>query len=152
MPRRSAGILLFRKSDRGLEVLLGHPGGPFWTRKDAGAWSIPKGEVAGSEELLDAAKREFTEETGYMVDGPFIPLQPVRQSGGKFVHAWAVEGELDPDQITSSTFELEWPPGSGRVRVFPEIDRVEWFDMDTARTKVNPAQSGFLDELESILE
>jgi predicted NUDIX family NTP pyrophosphohydrolase len=151
--RTSAGVLLWRRRDGHLEVLLGHPGGPFFARKDAGIWSALKGEVAPDEADLEAvARREFQEETGHAVpDGPTIDLGEVRQAGGKVVHCWAIEGELDPGVAVSNTFEMEWPPRSGRTQAFPEIDRVAWFDPATARTKINAAQAAFLDRLEAAL-
>jgi predicted NUDIX family NTP pyrophosphohydrolase len=149
--KRSAGILLFRRAPGGPEVLIVHPGGPFWAKKDAGAWSIPKGEAAPGEDLLARAQREFTEETGFVLAGEFRPLTPVRQAGGKLVHAWAVEGDCDAAAIRSNTFDLEWPPRSGRVRAFPEVDRAQWFGLAAARDKINPAQRGLIDELERLL-
>lgn len=150
MAGRSAGILLFRRK-KGLEVLLVHPGGPFFARKDLGAWSVPKGEYGASEDALAAARREFTEETGFPVDGKFLPLAPVKQKGGKEVLAWAVEGDIDAEKVVSNVFELEWPPHSGKVTEFPEIDRAEWFDLPTARIKINERQCDLLDELERLL-
>lgn len=148
MPRRnSAGILLFRVREDGLEVLLVHPGGPFWARRDAGAWTIPKGELDEGEDARSAARRELEEETGLDVRGELVPLTPVRQRGGKVVHAWAAEGDCDPGSITSNTFEMEWPPRSGRVRAFPEIDRAAWFSLQEARQRMLPAQVPLLDEL-----
>jgi predicted NUDIX family NTP pyrophosphohydrolase len=145
---RSAGLLLYRERDGGLQVLLAHMGGPFWARKDERAWSIPKGEYAPDEDPLTAARREFAEELGAPPpDGPLLELGEVRQSGGKSVTVWAVEGEFDPATAVSNTFELEWPPHSGRMRTFPEVDRVAWFDLDTARTKMVAAQAAFLDRL-----
>jgi predicted NUDIX family NTP pyrophosphohydrolase len=151
--RRSAGILLWRRGDGRLEVLLGHPGGPFFARKDAGVWSILKGETAADDEDLELlARREFEEETGHVApDGPAIALGEVRQAGGKVVHCWALEGELDPERASSNTFEMEWPPRSGETQEFPEIDRVAWFDLATARAKLNAAQTAFLDRLEDAL-
>lgn len=143
----SAGLLLYRRRGGGLEVFLGHPGGPFWARKDAGAWSIPKGLVDADEEPLAAARREFEEETGVRPAGPFLPLGSVRQKGGKVVHTWAVEGDVDPATIRSNVTRLEWPRGSGRWLTFPEVDRCGWFDLATAREKINPAQAEFLDRL-----
>ena len=144
--RESAGILLHR-ADRA-EVLLVHPGGPYWARKDAGAWSIPKGEVEEGEEPRTAALREFAEETGTRLpDGALEPLGSVKLKSGKLVHAFAVAGDLDPEAIVSSTFELEWPPRSGRTRTFPEVDRAGWFALDEAREKLNPAQAAFVDRL-----
>jgi predicted NUDIX family NTP pyrophosphohydrolase len=147
MPKTSAGILLYRHGEGGLEIFLVHPGGPFWARKDLGAWSIPKGEFTEPEDPLDAAVREFQEETGCGLEGPFEPLAPRKQAGGKIVHAWAVEGDLDSRQVRSNTFLLEWPRGSGRQKEFPEIDRAEWFDVEEARRRILPGQAGFLDEI-----
>ena len=151
MPRRSAGILLFRKRGGELEVLLMHPGGPFWRGKDLGAWSVPKGEVQPAEDPLAAARREFLEETGSPVDGEFLPLTPVIQRGGKAVLAWAVEGDLDPSGLRSNSFSMEWPPKSGLMREFPEVDRAEWLPLETARARINPAQQAFLSELASLV-
>jgi predicted NUDIX family NTP pyrophosphohydrolase len=151
MARQSAGVLLYRVRQAAPEVFLVHPGGPFWAKKDAGAWSIPKGEAAPGEDLLARAQREFTEETGFILAGEFRPLAPVRQAGGKLVHAWAVEGDCDAAAIRSNTFDLEWPPRSGRVRAFPEVDRAQWFGLAAARDKINPAQRGLIDELERLL-
>jgi predicted NUDIX family NTP pyrophosphohydrolase len=146
--RESAGILLHRS--RRSEVLLVHPGGPFWQRKDAGAWSIPKGEVEDGEAPRAAALREFAEETGTTLpDGALEPLGSVKLKSGKLVHAFAVAGDLDPEAIVSSTFELEWPPRTGRIQTFPEIDRAGWFGLDEAREKLNPAQVAFIDRLAS---
>lgn len=130
-----------------IEVFLIHPGGPFWAKKDLGAWSIPKGEYGDGEIPLDAARREFKEETGFDADGEFISLDPVRQKGGKIVSAWAVEGSIDPAQINSNTFSIEWPPKSGRQAEFPEVDKAGWFSPDEARLKLNPAQAAFVDSL-----
>jgi predicted NUDIX family NTP pyrophosphohydrolase len=153
MPARSAGILLHRLSGDRLEVLLVHPGGPFWARRDAGAWSIPKGELATGEEPLAAARREFAEELGSAPpDGPVRDLGEVRQKGGKLVSAWAIEGDLDPDAITSNTFELEWPPRSGNTIEIPEVDRAQWFGLEQGREKINPAQAALLDRLEQALK
>lgn len=139
---------MFRTSDDGLEVLLGHMGGPFWARKDAGAWSVPKGEYADDETPEAAARREFAEELGLPApDGPLVPLGEVKQSGGKTVTVWAVEGDLSPEDVVPGTFTLEWPPKSGQMREFPEVDRVAWFDLDTAREKLVTAQRTFLDRL-----
>jgi predicted NUDIX family NTP pyrophosphohydrolase len=146
--KTSAGLLLFRRNGT-LEVLLVHPGGPLWTKKDEGAWSIPKGEIEPGEDPLAAARREFEEELGYPVSGEFIELAPVRQASGKVVHAWAVEGDFDPAALTSGTFTMEWPPRSGRQQQFPEVDRVEWFTIDDAKRKINKAQIALLDELNS---
>jgi predicted NUDIX family NTP pyrophosphohydrolase len=149
MPRRSAGLLMYRRSGGTLEVLLVHPGGPFWMKKDAGAWSIPKGEYEAGEEALAAAAREFQEETGLVARGPYTPLTPIRQQGGKVVEAWAFEGDCDADSLKSTTFSLEWPRGSGRRQDFPEVDRAGWFGLDEARRKILPAQAALLDELAS---
>ena len=145
--KRSAGLLLFRRRSA-LEVLLAHPGGPFWSRRDAGAWSIPKGEYDADEAPLAAARREFLEELGLPApDGPLIPLGEVRQPSGKLVTAWAVEADLDPTAIVPGTFELEWPRGSGQVQTIPEIDRVAWFPLDEARARLLEGQRPFLDRL-----
>ena len=148
MARRSAGLLLFRRRDGGLEVLLAHPGGPLWTKRDDGAWSVPKGEIEAGEEPLAVARREFEEETGQRPpDGDVMSLGEVRQKSGKVVTAWAVEGDLDPSTATSNTFPIEWPGGSGNWIDVPEVDRVEWFDPGAARQKLNPAQVPFVDRL-----
>jgi predicted NUDIX family NTP pyrophosphohydrolase len=149
--RQSAGVLMYRVGARGLEVLLVHPGGPFWKNRDAGAWSIPKGEHDEAEEPLDAAKRELAEETGLRPEGAFVALDPVRQKSGKLVRAWAVEGDCDPRAIRSNTFSMEWPPRSDRTAEFPEVDRAEWFAVDEARRRILPAQAPLLDQLESLL-
>jgi predicted NUDIX family NTP pyrophosphohydrolase len=153
MGKRSAGILLYRRRDDGVEVLLVHPGGPVWARRDAGAWSIPKGEYTEGEDPLAVALREFEEETGQRPpeDG-FLPLGEVRQKGGKVVSAWAAPGDLDPDAITSNTFRMRWPPGSGSWRTFPEVDRAGWFDPATAREKLLAAQAGLVDRLLAALD
>lgn len=151
MPRTSAGLLMYRRASGRLEVLLIHPGGPFWRNKDAGAWSIPKGEIAEGEELLTCALREFEEELGFKPSGEFRPLSPVKQKGGKLVHAWCFEGDCDAANIRSNTFTMEWPPKSGQKAEFPEVDRAEWFDLQTAREKINPAQAGLLHELERVV-
>ncbi|HEY8930818.1 MAG TPA: NUDIX domain-containing protein [Mucilaginibacter sp.] len=151
MPNQSAGILLYRKINDVLQVFLVHPGGPFFKNKDAGAWSIPKGEFADDEEPLAAAKREFEEETGQAINGEFIPLKPVRLNSGKRVHAWAVEGDIDHEIIASNLFEIEWPPRSGRMQSFPEIDRASWFGVEEAKVKINAAQAGFVEELAETL-
>jgi predicted NUDIX family NTP pyrophosphohydrolase len=149
-PRQSAGLLMFRLRDGEPEVLLVHPGGPFWAKKDEGAWSIPKGEYPAEEEPLAAARREFAEETGCRAQGPFIPLTPVTQRSGKVVHAWAVEGDCDPAQLRSNVFSLEWPPKSGKRQEFPEVDRAEWFSVPVALRKINPAQRALLTELATL--
>lgn len=148
MARRSAGILLHRTRNGSPEVLLVHPGGPFWRNKDLGAWSIPKGEHGDDEPPRDAALREFTEETGWRPEsGDLLELGEVRQRSGKTVLAWAVRGDFDPATLISNEVELQWPPRSGRTRPFPEVDRAEWFDPETARQKINPAQAEFIDRL-----
>jgi predicted NUDIX family NTP pyrophosphohydrolase len=148
--RTSAGILLWRRRGGRLEVLLGHNGGPYFARKDAGHWTVLKGEVEPGEDVVAVARREFAEETGHpLPEGPMLELGQVRQRSGKVVLAWAVEGELDPDAAVSNTFDLEWPPGSGRIQAFPEIDRVAWCSLAEAREKIKPAQAPFLDRLEA---
>ena len=144
--------MLYRKTDAGIEVLLAHPGGPFWAHRDAGAWTIPKGVPSPGEALLDTARREFTEETGATAIGPFLPLGSIRQKAGKTVHAWAAEGDIDPATIVSNTMKTEWPPRSGRWITFPEVDRCEWFDPATARRKLIPAQAELVDRLLATLE
>jgi predicted NUDIX family NTP pyrophosphohydrolase len=146
----SAGILLHRNG--GTEVLLVHPGGPFWARKDDGAWSIPKGEYGDGEDPSACARREFAEETGTVLpDGALADLGTVRLKSGKVITGFAVAGDLDPDRITSNTFEMEWPPRSGKMETFPEVDRAGWFGLDEARAKLNPAQAAFVDRLEALL-
>jgi predicted NUDIX family NTP pyrophosphohydrolase len=150
--RTSAGILLWRRRDDRLEVLLAHQGGPFWVKKDVGHWTIPKGEVEVGEELSAVARREFSEETGHEVpEGSLVELGQIRQKSGKLVHAWAVTGDLDPATAVSNTYDMEWPPRSGHVQSFPEIDRVEWFDLGEARRRLKAAQVPFLDRLEAAL-
>jgi predicted NUDIX family NTP pyrophosphohydrolase len=149
--RTSAGLLLYRVRDRGVEVFLIHPGGPFWTAKEEGAWSIPKGEFT-EEDPLEAAQREFQEETGYPVGGDFQPLAPIRQAGGKWVYAWAVQGDCDAAAIRSNTFQMEWPPHSGQWRTFPEADRAAWFSLAQARQKILKSQRPLLDQLEQMLK
>lgn len=143
---------MYRIVEGTLEVLLAHPGGPYFARKDEGAWSIPKGEPGPDEDLFLAAQREFEEETGIRPVGPFIPLEPVKQKGGKTVHAWALEGNCDPQEVRSNTFTLEWPPRSGIRQEFPEVDRAEWFELAAARKKIRFEQGALLDELETILK
>jgi len=138
--RTSAGLLMYRHRQGTVQVLLVHPGGPYFRKQDEGAWSIPKGEVDADEDLLDAARREFQEETGVTPHGPFLALGSVQQKGGKVVHAWAMEQDCDPAALVSNTFVLEWPPNSGEWVEFPEIDRAEFFDLETAKRKINPAQ------------
>ena len=151
--RVSAGILLHRRTPAGLEVLLAHPGGPFFVRKDAGHWTIPKGEVIPGEELLDVARREFEEETGHPAPGGLaLDLGNIVQKGGKVVHAWALEGDLDPAAAHSNTFELAWPPGSGRLLTVPEIDRVEWFTPAVARERIKATQIPLIDRLQALLD
>jgi predicted NUDIX family NTP pyrophosphohydrolase len=152
MPAVSAALLLYRSIPSGLEVLLVHPGGPFWQRKDLGAWSIPTGQPHEGEDLWAAAQREFREETGFSAEGVPIPLGCVRQSGGKIVHAWAVCGDVDPSELRSNTFELEWPRGSGQIRSFPEVDKAAWFSVAEARRRILPAQVSFLDALVTALD
>lgn len=152
MPKESAGLLLHRRAKGTIEVLLVHPGGPFWSKKDLGAWSIPKGEYSEGEDPLEAAKREFQEETGMTISGRFKPLTPIKQSGGKVVRAWAVEGDLDASAIKSNTFTIEWPPHSGKQQSFPEVDRAEWFPVETARKKILKGQLGLLEELLLVLD
>jgi predicted NUDIX family NTP pyrophosphohydrolase len=147
MQKFSAGLLVFRKSHDLLEVFLVHPGGPLWANKDEGAWSLPKGEYTAHEDPLDAAKREFQEETGFSVQGAFHPLGEIVQAGGKHVTAWAVEMDVDASSIRSNTFKLEWPPKSGKVREFPEVDRAGWFSLAEARRKILQSQESFLDRL-----
>jgi predicted NUDIX family NTP pyrophosphohydrolase len=150
--KESAGMLMYRLCDSRVEVFLVHPGGPYWANKDIGAWSIPKGELAADEESLSAAKREFQEETGIRVEGNFIRLNPLKQPGGKLVHAWAVEGDCDAKKITSNTFSLEWPPRSGKQQQFPEVDRAEWFPLEVAKKKILKGQAGFLDQLQRLID
>ncbi len=145
--KQSAGILLYRSAGANVEVFLVHPGGPFWARKDDGAWSIPKGEFTDGEEPLEAAKREFQEETSFPIEGTFIPLNPVKQPGGKTVYAWAVEGDIDAGTVHSNTFSIEWPRGSGKTKLFPEIDGAGWFELSTAKIKILRGQLGLLEQL-----
>lgn len=146
MGKQSAGILLYRFENERLEVFLVHPGGPFWAKKDINAWSIPKGEF-DDEEAIEAARREFYEETGVVIDTELIPLTPVKQKGGKIVYAWAAEGDVEANNITSNQFELEWPPKSGKKQMFPEIDKAEWFSIQTARIKIHKGQESIIREL-----
>lgn len=150
--RRSAGILLYRQTDGGeVRVLLGHPGGPYWARKDAGSWMVPKGAIEPGEGALDAALREFAEEVGPVPAGTPVPLMTVRQNGGKLVDVFALEGEFDPAALQSNAFEMEWPPRSGRMRSFPELDRVQWMGMAEARTRILASQEPLLDALKEML-
>jgi predicted NUDIX family NTP pyrophosphohydrolase len=149
--KKTAGILLYRGRDSALEVFLIHPGGPFWAKKDAGAWSVPKGEIDPGEEPLSAAKRELNEETGCSADGDFIPLAPIKQRDGKLIIVWAVEGDCDPRTVKSNTFTIEWPPRSGKRAEFPEVDRAQWFTLEAAKEKILKGQIGFLIDLQQAL-
>ncbi|GAB3925593.1 NUDIX domain-containing protein [Mucilaginibacter myungsuensis] len=151
MAKQTAGILVYRKQENNLQVFLVHPGGPFWKNKDAGAWSIPKGEFLADEEPLAAAKREFAEETGQTIDGDFIPLGQTRSKGGKDIHVWTIEGEVDETNVISNTFPFEWPPRSGKMIDIPEVDRGGWFGVDEARVKINQSQMIFIDRLMDVL-
>jgi predicted NUDIX family NTP pyrophosphohydrolase len=148
MPKESAGLLIYRHRAGAVQYLLVHPGGPLWKSKDLGAWTLPKGEIQSSEDPLTAAQREVREELGFCPTGAFIPLSPIRQKGGKLVRAWAIEADWDTATLCSNTFKLAWPPRSGKLLDFPEVDRAEYFDLAIARTKINPAQVPLLDELE----
>jgi predicted NUDIX family NTP pyrophosphohydrolase len=152
MSKKSAGLIIYRFKGPQLEVFLVHPGGPFWAKKDDGAWSIPKGEYSDDEEPLSVAKREFNEETGREAHGDFIPLKPIKQPSGKIISAWAVEGDCDATRIRSNTFMMQWPPRSGRQAEFPEVDRAGWFTINTATRKILKGQKGFLEELCEILK
>jgi predicted NUDIX family NTP pyrophosphohydrolase len=152
MPRLSAGLLMYRIRDGTIQVLLAHPGGPYFAAKDDGVWSIPKGEPEPGEDLLGTAQREFEEETGLKPAGPFTPLKPIRQKGGKIVHAWAFRGDCDPSALRSNVCTLEWPPHSGRHMEVPEIDRAEFFDLGAARQKIKTGQTELIDELEGLLQ
>jgi len=152
MSKKSAGILAYRFRNKLTEVFLVHPGGPFWSKKDLEAWSIPKGEFTDDEEPLHAAKREFKEETGMEISGSFHALTPRKQSSGKIVFAWAIESHIDADKIVSNMFEMEWPPGSGQKKMFPEVDKAQWFPVEIAKEKIHKGQKPFIDELLSILE
>ena len=147
MAKLTAGLLMFRRSGADLQVFLVHPGGPFWKKKDHGAWSIPKGEYEKGEDPLDAAKREFEEETGIKPEGEFIALDQMKQPSGKVITAWAFEGDCSPKALRSNTFSMEWPPKSGRKQEFPEVDRADWFTLDDARKRIVKGQIGFLDQL-----
>lgn len=151
MPRVSAGLLMYRILDEELQVLLAHPGGPFFQNKDEGSWTIPKGEIEPREELFEAAKREFQEETGLVPTGSFIALTPICQKGGKLVHAWAFEGDCDPTAIVSNLFTMEWPPDSGRQMEFPEMDRAAFFDVPEAMRKIKAGQDALITELQRIV-
>lgn len=149
--KRSAGLLMYRRRGGAVEVLLIHPGGPFWSGKDDGAWSIPKGLIDPGEDGLLAAIREFEEETGFPAEGEFVALPPLRQPSGKVIAAWAFEGDCDPADMKSNLFSMEWPPRSGRMAEFPEADRAAWFDLPSAKTKIIKGQKGFIEELERLL-
>jgi predicted NUDIX family NTP pyrophosphohydrolase len=151
MPKQAAGLIVYRVREKQLEVLLVHPGGPFWAKKDAAAWSIPKGEFTDDEDPLVAAQREFTEETGFTVNGPFASLGSVRATSGKILHAFIAEADFDPTKIVSNTFKMEWPPRSGRLTEFPEADRADWFPVPVAKEKVHRGQIELLTRLESAL-
>jgi len=151
MPEKSAGVLMYRRTGRAIELLLVHPGGPFWAKKDDGAWTIPKGLMEANEDSQAAARREFAEETGTTLVGPMTNLGAFPQPSGKVVHAWAIEGDLDPARIQSNTFELEWPPKSGKRRSFPEVDRAQWFDVPTAEDKIVKGQRPIIEALVRIL-
>lgn len=152
MTKQSAGLLMYRRRGKTLQVLLVHPGGPFWDKKDIGSWSMPKGEFSQDEDALKAARREFEEETGFLPTGNFIRVGAIKQPSGKLIHAWAFEGDLDAKKIKSNTFSVEWPPQSGKQQEFPEVDRAEWFTIETAREKIIKGQVEFLDELLHVLE
>jgi len=149
--QKSAGILLYKIVNHHLQIFLVHPGGPFWKGKEAGAWTIPKGEFTEDEEPLTAARREFKEETGTEVDGNFFAITPAKQKSGKVVYCWAVEGDINADDIESNSFELEWPYKSGKWQSFPEVDKAAWFSVKEAKEKINPAQVAFIDQLVQIL-
>ena len=151
MPKESAGVILFRQRQGKREYLLVHPGGPLWKNKDAGAWTIPKGEIQPGEDPLAAAQREVSEELGFRPAGEFIPLTPIKQKAGKFVRAWALEADWDTAQLRSNTFTLQWPPRSGKLQEFPEVDRADYFGLAEARSKINPAQVKLLEELDQKL-
>ena len=151
MARQSAGLLIYRKLSGDVEVFLVHPGGPFWQNKDLGAWSIPKGEFAAGDDPLEAARREFHEETGLIATDPFVPLRPVKQRGGKIVHAWLSESDFDAEGVKSNNFTMEWPRGSGEFKQFPEVDRAGWFTLKAAREKILTSQQPLLDQLTSLL-
>ncbi len=152
MARQSAGILMYRRRAGRTEVLLIHPGGPFWSRKDDGVWSIPKGEFTSEELPLDAARREFQEETGFPISGDFTALAPIRQAGGKIVHAFVIEGDCDAAAVKSNTFSMEWPPRSGQWKTFPEVDRAGWFTLEQAETKMLNSQRPLLDQFRRLIK
>jgi len=151
MKKQSAGIVLYRQHQSEWQVLLVHPGGPFWKHKDDGVWSIPKGKIEGSEEPLAAARREFQEETGFFPKGTPVPLTPIRQKSGKWVLPWAILGDMDPAQIVSNKFEMEWPPKSGHIQKFPEVDKAAWFGFHEAALKINQGQVALLEELQQLV-
>jgi predicted NUDIX family NTP pyrophosphohydrolase len=151
MTKKSAGLLMYRFRRGALEVFLVHPGGPFWANKDEGAWSLPKGEYGPDEDPFEVAGREFQEETGFAARGEFLPLTPLKQPSGKIISAWAFEGDCDAEAVKSNTFSLEWPPNSGQIQEFPEVDRGGWFPLDRAKEKITKGQKGFLEELANIL-
>jgi predicted NUDIX family NTP pyrophosphohydrolase len=152
MAKKSAGILVYHKNSEKYEVLLVHPGGPFWAKKDLNSWSLPKGEFEDEEDPFSAAKREFEEETGFPIKGEFIDLNPVKQPSGKIIYSWAVKGEIDANNVKSNLFKMEWPPRSGAIKEFPEIDRAEWFDLETAEQKIISGQIPIIENLKKILE
>ena len=152
MPKQAAGILLYRRRPSGIEVLLAHPGGPLWARKDFGAWTLPKGQFTDGELPLDAARREFEEEMGSAPQGEFVALGTVKQPSGKIIHAWAAEADFDVTTVKSNLFQMEWPPKSGRMSEFPEVDRAGWFSIEEARLKILKSQAPFLDRLLALLE
>jgi len=151
MVKKSAGLLMYRFQDGVLQVFLVHPGGPYWSNKDDGAWSIPKGLIDSGEDPLSAAQREFHEETGIHADGTFIALTPLKQPSGKIIYAWAFEGDYNPATTSSNTFSMEWPPRSGIIKEFPEIDRAQWFPVNTAKLKIIKGQRGFIEEFEQFI-
>lgn len=151
MPKISAGILLYRLNNSDPEVLLVHPGGPFWKKKDKGTWSIPKGEIEPNEDLLQAAIRETEEETGIKSQGKFIALSPLKQKSGKIIHAWALQGNFEPSDFKSNAFEIEWPPKSGKKKAFPEVNETSWFSTGEAKLKIVPGQIPFITELENLI-
>jgi predicted NUDIX family NTP pyrophosphohydrolase len=152
MPKTSAGILVYKYIQESVAILLVHPGGPFWAKKDLNSWSVPKGEYNEPEDAFEAAKREFIEETGFLPDGEFIRLETVKQPGGKIVHTWAVKGDFDVTEMKSNLFSMEWPPKSGKLKEFPEIDRAEWFNVESAKLKIIKGQIPIIESLEMILE
>jgi len=150
--KKSAGLLLYRCMENTIEFFLVHPGGPFWKNKDIGAWTIPKGELEDEEDALETAKREFKEETGTIIDGNFITLTPVKQKAGKLVYAWAIQGNIDSEKITSNTFKIQWPPKSGKWVDLPEVDKAGWFSIEESKQKINPAQIPLIDELLELIK